>query len=64
MGNFRPNTPATRADVFEFLMYTPQIQEVQNSVCMQYFENLLSEDGASDISIITLEKIVAACPNI
>lgn len=62
MGNFRPNAPATRADVFEFMMYTKKMQEEQARICASYFDIFF--DGNAETSILALETIAVQCPNL
>ena len=62
MGNFRPNAPATRADVFEFMMYTKKMQEEQARICASYFDIFF--DVNAETSILALETIAAQCPNL
>lgn len=62
MGIFRPNDPATRADVFEFMMYTQKMQDEQARICDEYFE--IFADGDLETSVLALETIVTQCPNL
>lgn len=62
MGNFRPNVPATRADVFEFMMYTQKMQDEQARICSEYFDIFL--DGNTETSILAWETIAVQCPNL
>jgi hypothetical protein len=62
MGNFRPNAPATRADVFEFMMYTKKMQDEQARICASYFDIFF--DGNVETSILTLETLSVQCPNL
>lgn len=62
MGNFRPNDPATRADVFEFMMYTQKMREEQSRICSEYFDIFL--DGNIETSILAWETIAVQCPNL
>lgn len=62
MGTFRPNAPATRADVFEFMMYTEKMQQEQAKICASYFD--IFSDGNIDTSILALETIAVQCPNL
>lgn len=62
MGNFRPNEPATRADVFEFMMYTQKMREEQSRICSEYFDIFL--DGNVETSILAWETIAVQCPNL
>lgn len=62
MGSFRPNAPATRADVFEFMMYTQKMQQEQARICASYFD--IFSDFSSETSILALETITVQCPNL
>lgn len=62
MGNFRPNAPVTRADVFEFMMYTKKMQDEQIRICSEYFSIFL--DGDTETSILALETLSVQCPNL
>ncbi len=63
VGSFRPNDRATRADVFKFIMYTPRFQALQSELCLALVDGW-EMDGSIEDSILWLEQLLSACPNI
>lgn len=60
MGNFRPNAPATRADVFEFMIYTDRVQNLQTADCEKFLADI-NASGHDDTSAMAIENIIHTC---
>lgn len=61
MGNFRPNDVATRADVFEFMMYTSLIDGIGLPVCSGILDDFQTNSLELDDTILDLEKLFQSC---
>lgn len=59
-GQFRPNAPATRADVFEFMAYSPFVESVTSTICDDLLSGFEESDNVEDV-VFELENILQQC---